>query len=53
MGISSGGNDNTQQKGTGLGLAVSRLIVETHGGTIGYEPAPQKGSIFYFDLPER
>ncbi len=39
-------------KGTGLGLAVSRLIVEHHGGAIGYRAGDGgKGSIFYFRLP--
>jgi signal transduction histidine kinase len=39
-------------RGTGLGLAVSRLIVEAHGGVIGYKPGNKLGSIFYFRLPE-
>ena len=38
-------------KGTGLGLAVSRLIIEAHQGTIGYKPAEPTGSIFYFRIP--
>lgn len=38
-------------KGTGLGLAVSRLIVEAHGGKIGCRNAETTGSIFYFTLP--
>ncbi|MCP4153027.1 MAG: hypothetical protein GY757_35170 [bacterium] len=38
-------------KGTGLGLAVSRLIIEAHGGEIGFKPAKNGGSEFYFNLP--
>jgi PAS domain S-box-containing protein len=40
-----------QTEGSGLGLAVSRLIVEKMGGSIGYESAPEQGAVFYFDLP--
>jgi ligand-binding sensor domain-containing protein/signal transduction histidine kinase len=42
----------TLPEGTGLGLAVSRLIIEAHGGTIGYRPGEGMGSVFYFRLPE-
>jgi signal transduction histidine kinase len=38
-------------KGTGLGLAVSRLIIEAHQGTIGYKAVEPKGSVFYFRIP--
>lgn len=38
-------------KGTGLGLAVSRLIIDAHGGQIGYHSSNEKGSVFYFRLP--
>jgi signal transduction histidine kinase/ligand-binding sensor domain-containing protein len=39
-------------KGTGLGLAVSRLIIEAHNGTIGCEDGAQTGTIFFFRIPE-
>jgi signal transduction histidine kinase len=37
--------------GTGLGLAVSREIVEAHGGRMGFESAPALGSTFWVELP--
>jgi len=36
--------------GTGLGLALSRRIVESLGGEIGCESRPGRGSCFYFTL---
>lgn len=38
--------------GTGLGLAVSRQIVEAHGGSIGFDSDPSTGSTFWVELPE-
>lgn len=35
----------------GLGLAISRQIIETHGGRIWVESEPEKGSVFYIELP--
>ena len=37
--------------GTGLGLAVSREIVEAHGGSIGFDSDPDEGTTFWLELP--
>jgi signal transduction histidine kinase len=38
-------------RGSGLGLAFSRLAVEAHGGQIWVESTSREGTIFKFTLP--
>lgn len=37
--------------GMGLGLALSREIVEAHGGRMGFQSEVDRGSVFWFELP--
>ena len=40
----------TKRQGMGVGLSISRTIIEAHGGEIWLEPNPGGGTIFHFTL---
>jgi signal transduction histidine kinase len=41
----------TKRSGTGIGLAISKRLVEAHGGVITMETAPGQGTAFTVRLP--
>lgn len=48
---SAGGAE--ERKGTGLGLTIAKTIVEQHCGKIWAESSEEKGTCFYFTLPQK
>ncbi|MBT7954392.1 MAG: HAMP domain-containing histidine kinase [Rhodospirillaceae bacterium] len=47
----SDSSDRREASGFGLGLNISKEIIELHNGVINFESVPGKGSTFYFELP--
>ena len=41
----------TKAQGTGIGLSISRRIIESHGGSLSACANPQRGATFQFTLP--
>src|SRR5262249_26097288 len=41
----------TKLRGTGMGLAISRTIIESHGGRLWATVNPGRGATFHFTLP--
>ena len=41
----------TKEKGMGLGLSISRSIIDNMGGRLHAKPNPEGGLIFMFTLP--
>jgi len=44
-------SDSRKHGGTGLGLSISQNLINQMRGSMGYQPAPESGSCFYFELP--
>jgi two-component system sensor kinase FixL len=42
---------STKRSGMGLGLSITRTIVEAHGGRVWVESNPEDGTVFQVELP--
>jgi PAS domain S-box-containing protein len=43
----------TKKDGMGMGLSISRSLIEAHQGSLYFNSKPEKGTTFYFTLPLR
>ena len=50
-GVEVRSSSHSSQAGLGLGLYISRTIIEGQGGTVGVQSRPGEGSTFWFRLP--
>jgi C4-dicarboxylate-specific signal transduction histidine kinase len=41
----------TKPQGLGLGLAICRSVIDAHQGRLWAEPHPERGAIFYLEMP--
>ena len=41
----------TKPTGMGMGLSISRSIIEAHEGVLSFNSKPEEGTTFYFTLP--
>jgi two-component system sensor histidine kinase ChiS len=49
--VQSDGSTTRKYGGTGLGLTITKDLVELHGGTINFTSVPGEGSVFSFTMP--
>lgn len=46
-------NESLKKEGSGLGLSITKSIVNACGGSIGVKSVYNKGSVFSFDIPQK
>jgi signal transduction histidine kinase len=46
-------DSKTKKKGYGLGLAICKMIAESHSGSVGVKNLPEGGCCFYITVPHR